>query len=255
MIHLGKIGKFTLKNSGHKLVLIIIGMLIILAGCKGAKESPPQQHDSSAVTQHREDTTVIAAIGDSITWGAMAFGERAPSGGYPAMLEAKLRAAGYDVIVQNRGIPGEKAYETNERFLRIIDGADIVLLMIGTNDIIRPEGCPEPHNCRTAKHIATMLDETLRSNAVTFVSTVTPAQPHCARSWANPPIQALNEQIYLIAHERNIKVVDNHQAILDHGGGALFSDCLHFKDEGYDVIAQQWYNTLVESNVVEKAQE
>jgi lysophospholipase L1-like esterase len=97
-----------------------------------------------------------------------------------------------------------------------------------------------------------MLDEALHSNVLPFVSTVTPAQSRCARDWANPPIQSLNEKIYTLAQERNVKIVDNHQAILDHGS-AFFSDCLHFKDEGYNVIAQQWYDTLIETNVVKKA--
>lgn len=244
-----------MKNTGHKLTLVlVIGIVFLVTGCQETQEQPPKQYDNTPVIQHRENTVVIAAIGNSITWGAMAFGERAPSGGYPAMLETKLRAAGYDVTVLNKGIPGEKAYETNNRFLDAIDGADIVLLMIGTNDIIRPEGCPEPHNCCTAEHIAAMLDNALRANVIPFVSTVTPAQSRCARSWANPPIQTLNTLIFTIAHERNVRVVDNHQAILKQGSGALFSDCLHFKDEGYGIIAQQWYNALVENDVIKKAQ-
>jgi lysophospholipase L1-like esterase len=234
-------------------LLLFIGGLCILAGCESSQESSPRHSDDSTVTPRSDSSIVITAIGDSITWGAMAFGERVPSGGYPAILEAKLRADGYDVIVRNEGIPGEKAYETRRRFISAINDADIVLLMIGTNDIIRSEDCPEPHHCRTAEHIAAMLDKASHSNVIPFVSTVTPAKSRCARDWANPPIRELNEKIYTIAQERNIKIVDNHQAILDHGG-AFFSDCLHFKDEGYGVIAQQWYNALVETNVIKKAQ-
>ena len=142
------------------------------------------------------------------------------------MLEAKLHATGYDVIVLNKGISGEKSPATDDRFLQAIDDADIVLIMIGTNDIIKPESCPEPHNCRTIEHIGSMLDKALNSKIVPVVSTITPAQSRCARSWANSPIQALNTQLYNIAHERNVRIVDNHQAILNHGGGSLFSDCL-----------------------------
>jgi lysophospholipase L1-like esterase len=222
----------------------------MLTGCQKSKEQPPQHPPK----QRSDGITVIAAIGDSITWGAMAFGEKSPSGGYPGLLETKLRAAGYNVVVFNKGIPGEKAYETHNRFLNAINDADIALLMIGTNDIIRPEGCPEPHNCQTAEHIATMMDKALNAKTVLFISTVTPAQPGCNRSWANPPIQALNEQIHTIAHERNVTLIDNHQAILEHGGGALFADCLHFKDEGYEIIAQQWYDALIESALLNKEQ-
>lgn len=234
----------------HTLLVLCIGTVVVLTGCKGSNAPSPQQRESTTVTKHSEGSTVIAAIGDSITWGAMAFGERAPSEGYPAMLEAKLQAAGYDVVVINKGNSGEKSFATDDRFLKAIEVADIALIMIGTNDIIRPESCPEPHNCRTVEHIASILDKALNSKTVPLISTLTPAQSGCARNWANSPIRKLNEQIYEIAHDRNVIVVDNHQAILDHGGGTLFADCLHFKDRGYEVISQQWYNTLVENNII-----
>jgi lysophospholipase L1-like esterase len=238
----------------RKFFLLSIGILIILTGCEGSKKSSPQQRDTTPGRQDSNGTTVIAAIGDSITWGAMAFGERAPSGGYPAILEAKLRAAGYDVVVLNKGIPGEKSFETDTRFLKVIEGADIVLILIGTNDILRPEGCPEPRHCRTVEHIAAMVEKALTANIVPLVSTVTPAQTGCNRNWANPHIQALNTQIYEMARARNVTIVDNHQAILDHGGGTLFADCVHFQDRGYEVIAQQWYNALVQNNLIKNDQ-
>ena len=55
-----------------------------------------------------------------------------------------------------------------------------------------------------------------------------------------------------MAHERNVIVVDTHQAILDHGGGTLFADCLHFTDRGYEVISQQWYTTLIENTIIKR---
>ena len=242
------------KQFVQKLLAISFAMMLILAGCKGVKKPSPQKLDQASVKQDAAGTTVVAAIGDSITWGALAFGARASSEGYPAILQTKLRTVGYDVVVLNKGIPGDKSFETDDRFLSASDGAEIALLMIGTNDIIRPEGCPEPHNCRTAEHIAAMMEKALAANLVPFVSTVTPAQPGCNRAWANPPIQVLNTQIYEVAHKRNVKIVDNYQAIMNNGSGALFADCLHFTDKGYEVIAQQWYNALVESELLKKVQ-
>lgn len=236
-------------KASASLFLLLAILISILTGCKGRQNPTPQKPENPPAAQSPEDATIIAAIGDSITWGAVAFGQRAPSGGYPALLEAKLQAAGYNVVVLNKGIPGEKAYQTNDRFQSAVEGTDIALMMIGTNDIIRSEGCPEPHHCRTAEHIEEMIVKALQAHIVPIVSTVTPAQSRCARSWANPPIQALNGQIYDLAVKRNIALVDNHKAILEYQGGRIFSDCLHFNDEGYEVIAQQWFNELTEEIV------
>lgn len=166
------------------------------------------------------------------------------------MLEAKLREAGYDVEVVNKGASGEKAYQTDERFLKTIKDADIVLLMIGFNDLTKPEQCPEPHNCRTKEHITAMLDKALNSGKIPLVSTVTPAQPGNIRDWANPAIQKLNKLIVDIAAERNVTVVDNHQAISENGSKFLFSDHAHPNDRGYEIIADQWYRALVKTGAI-----
>jgi len=200
----------------------------------------------------QQGPVVIAAIGDSLTWGALAFGPKADSGGYPAILESMLRNEGYDVVVFNKGIPGEKAYQTCERFQKAIADADIALLTTGVNDIIRPESCPEPNNCRTIEHITAMIKMASKANLPLLVSTLTPAQSRCNRSWANTPIQEINQQIVVTAQKYGVPLVDNHQAILEHGGGALFSDCLHFKDEGYRVLAMQWYNILTRTALISR---
>ena len=229
------------------LSIILFGIWII--GCERSKPEP-QQHSESQVSS--KQSVVIAAIGDSITWGALAFGEKAPSGGYPAILERQLRADGYEVVVMNKGIPGEKAYQTHERFPDAIAEVDIVLLMIGTNDIIRPEGCPEPHHCRTVKHIEAMVEQAVDANVILLLSTViSAAPPPCDRSWANSPIQALNSQIVALAQKHQIMLVDNHQALLEYGGG-IFSDCLHLTDDGYAILANHWHHILTENRVLDQ---
>lgn len=245
--------------------LLYLGLIIFCPGCQEA-ESPtsfevfderqmqetPQQpsddtYDSEIVSpQYPEGTTVIVAIGDSITYG-----QDSTLGGYPVMLEAKLLAAGYNVVVINEGIPGERSPETDDRFLEVIAGADIALIMIGTNDIVNPMGCPDPFNCQTITHIEALLDKALISKTVPIVSTVVPANPDGTYTWAEPDIQALNYMIYEIALEREVLIVDNYVAILANGGSALYSDNLHFTDQGYDVLAQEWYNAIVDNGIIE----
>jgi len=77
---------------------------------------------------------VIVAFGDSLTAG---LGVK-PEQSYPARLEAKLRAEGYDYRVVNAGVSGD----TTAGGLRRVDWAlrskpDIVVVALGANDALR----------------------------------------------------------------------------------------------------------------------
>ena len=247
----------------QKFVVLFLGIALIFTSCQNSKNpTAPKVLDESqmqtAPTQPADDTsdsqivspqypsgtTVIVAIGDSITYGTGA------SQGYPAKLEAKLRAAGYSAVVLNEGVPGEQSPETDDRFLRTIAGAQIVLLMIGINDIINPVGCSE-YACDTIGHIDSMLTKALISEIIPLVSTVTPIRAGSYFESDNWNIQALNSEIYTRAAAHKVVVVDNYTAILSQGGSILYSDSVHFNDQGYDVIAQQWYDAIVGNNLIQ----
>jgi lysophospholipase L1-like esterase len=243
-----------MKLSRNRFIITVLSIILAGIWMTGCERSKPEPQQHAVTPSPANQSIVITAIGDSITWGALAFGERAPSGGYPAILERRLQTEGYEAVVINKGISGEKAYQTRERFADAIAGADIALLMIGTNDIIRPEDCPEPHNCRTAEHIEAMVKQAGDTNVILLLSTVIPAAPPpCARSWANAPIQALNIEIVALAQKHQITLVDNHQALLEYGG-EIFSDCLHLTDDGYAILADNWYQTLIKNQLLRNIQ-
>jgi acyl-CoA thioesterase-1 len=74
----------------------------------------------------------IVAFGDSATSGWLVPRDRA----YPAQLQKRLRAKGYDVTVKNAGIPGDTAAGALKRFDMAIDpGTAICILEFGTNDL------------------------------------------------------------------------------------------------------------------------
>src|SRR5574341_1204733 len=76
----------------------------------------------------------IVAMGDSLTVG---FGVAAEES-YPALLERKLKGSGYDYMVINAGINGEKSGEALGRINEILSlHPDIVILQTGTNDGLR----------------------------------------------------------------------------------------------------------------------
>lgn len=77
-------------------------------------------------------TIRIVAFGDSATSGWLVPRDRA----YPAQLQKRLRAKGYDVTVKNAGIPGDTAAGALKRFDMAIDpGTAICILEFGTNDL------------------------------------------------------------------------------------------------------------------------
>ncbi|MBD3305733.1 hypothetical protein GF339_05080, partial [candidate division KSB3 bacterium] len=133
---------------------IVYAMLIslVLIGCSDGSSNPvatasiegsPTPTPTETPEPEVARTQKIVAFGDSITYGCQVGCGSQPSG-YPRMLNAQLQAAGYDVYVDNAGVPGEKSSQTEIRFETAIVGADIVLIMIGTNDIVNPSGCVHP---------------------------------------------------------------------------------------------------------------
>ncbi|GAK58382.1 lipolytic enzyme, G-D-S-L [Candidatus Vecturithrix granuli] len=207
-------------------------------------EEDPFDEADSIYLKGAGNAVRIVAVGDSITCG---YGSNV--GGYPTLLRKMLRRAGYNVIVENQGVPGEKTPWTYQRFPSAISGADIVLLMIGVNDIVNPSRCPDSR-CRTSYHIGLMLDIALRSGVTPLVSTVTPAKSRSSYVKYNPEIKELNSKISREASKRGVILVDNYRTIYANGGDSLFVDRLHFNDRGYKAIASAWYKALTRNKVI-----
>src|SRR5690606_390590 len=86
----------------------------------------------------KKDTHIVA-IGDSLTQGV---GDETGNGGYVGILEEKLVADNYQVSIDNFGKRGNRTDQLlkrldNEEIVRSIEKADIVLITIGANDIMK----------------------------------------------------------------------------------------------------------------------
>jgi acyl-CoA thioesterase-1 len=91
------------------------------------------QSEAAPLSQPRSKGTIVA-VGDSLTAGLGVDEEEA----YPARLEKKLRAAGYDWKVVNAGISGETSSGTLSRINWVMKlRPDIVILETGANDGLR----------------------------------------------------------------------------------------------------------------------
>ncbi len=218
-----------------------------LFAASGAKIALPLSGAAPQALPPRTGTIVIAAIGDSITYG-----KGSTQGGYVPMLEQKLRAAGYDVIVRKEAVPGERAAFTDARFYTAITGADIALIMIGTNDIVNKYACPAPGFCNASYHVGAMVNKAIQSGVRPFVSMIPPIRTSCEGFWSNYGVRQLNAQYVAVSRSRYVPLVDNYYPILRSGGDALFVDCLHFNDWGYNVIADQFFHALIAHNALHK---
>jgi len=240
----------------RKFFIIGLGLLFMLSGgCNGVTNPTAPTGSDQKVVQgnstlpsddtrdadivvHPYKTYVITAMGDSITYGDGGV----TKGGYPTMLEAKLRNAGYSVTVYNEGIPGATSGVVDSYFDWLTTGADIVLIMIGANDVTNLAWTPD----YTIGHLRSMIAKAKRSGKIPILGMVTPKATEGKLAWANPNVIQLNTQIAALAAEYQLKVADTYQAILTNGGESLFADSHHFTDQGHDVIANEFYNRIVE---------
>jgi acyl-CoA thioesterase-1 len=108
--------------------VIMLIMLQTLAGCKGDKQERPQIEEQNSAMK------TIVAVGDSLTAGQGVAEEES----YPAQLERKLQADGYNYTVVNAGVSAETSSGTLARLSWVLTmNPDIVILETGANDGLR----------------------------------------------------------------------------------------------------------------------
>ena len=113
--------------------------MLLLTGCGGAEPTPTPPPPTPSLSAAMADANsagaiTIVAMGDSLTEGTGVDLEDA----YPAQLERKLRAEGYDVSVINAGVGGETSSGARSRVQWVLTlQPDIVILETGANDGLR----------------------------------------------------------------------------------------------------------------------
>mgnify|MGYP000860917385 FL=1 len=115
-----------------KLLLILV--LLLAGGCGAAEPTPTPSSVRPTPTPAEHAGILIVAMGDSLTEGLGVDTADA----YPAQLERKLRAGGYDVTVVNAGVSGETSSGALSRVDWVLrQKPDIVILATGGNDGLR----------------------------------------------------------------------------------------------------------------------
>lgn len=213
----------------HQLKVFAAGLLILLlVSCSSGPTGP--RIDLS--------NTVIVAFGNSITAGV---GDTARPPGYPFRLEQLLRASFPNVIVLNRGVPGERTEQGVRRIDRVLtyDQPDYVLILEGVNNI------GEDLLGTVAADMEVMVQKVKASGAVPLIASLTPtAGEHIGKM---PGINGINPLIRDIASREQIAFVDLYGAFfstLDYSL-LLTEDGLHPNNGGYTLIADTWHKGLL----------
>jgi acyl-CoA thioesterase-1 len=160
-------------------------------------------------------TIHIVAFGDSATYGWLVPHKDA----YPAQLQTQLRKKGYDVAVENAGVPGDTVAGALRRFDQAIGpDTDIALVEFGTNDLRAGVSTAKLHT-RLAELIRALqarrievlviglggldLSDVAKANAVPYTQWKLPPRKYRARDGAH-----FNAQGYAIVIARMLPQVE-----------------------------------------------
>lgn len=200
-------------------------------------------------------------FGDSITggFGSSNFGNG--FAGYPPRLRDMLRGA-YGNHVQvlceqdHSWFPGGHAYTgaDNVSLAMQYHAPDTVLIMFGIVDLIDSgaTGCDD-HDCHTIEHLSSIVNQVIGYHASPYVATLTPVNPDSDRAFLQEEIDTINAQIRVMCAQMSVPLVDLDEAFEDtplelpeyfYEHPDETQDWAHFNDDGYEIIANTWYDAL-----------
>jgi lysophospholipase L1-like esterase len=183
-------------------------------------------------------------FGDSIT-----VGDGSSSGnGYRDILQARLEGHFGMALVLDGGKSGSKSNAGAKRVADEVAYArpSYTLILYGTNDW-NDLGCKIAFPCFTIDSLRSMVRSVKTAQSLPVLATIIPVNPDYEfaadrNSW----ISAMNELIRPLAQQEGAVLADLHAAFTQAGDlKRLFSDKVHPNDEGYRIIAEEYFRAIV----------
>ena len=227
----------------HKMSIGILTAGLVLSGCQKSSETEtanePQitetttanvpvavQESTSANAdkQAMSQPITILALGDSLTEGLGVD----PDDNYPAQLEAKLKAMGYEnVEVVNSGLSGETSTGLINRLDWVTQTKpDITILTVGANDAMRGlDVATIESNIRTAvKHLQDNGSEVILGGMQIY------------DNLGNDYVKSFSEIYPRVAKDMNLKLIPFFLAGVGGNPELNQADAIHPTKEGYAII-------------------
>ena len=173
-------------------LVLLFGMVWIPGGCR--KEAPPEpatsqpRSEPSAVTPADPDAPParprIVAFGDSLTVGLGLLEQEA----YPALLQRKIDAAGYEFEVINAGVSGDTSAGALRRLDWALEGdVKVLIVAFGGNDGLR--GLPVT---QMKENLSAIIDRARARNVVVILAGME-APPNFGQEYATQFRQAFRD--------------------------------------------------------------
>jgi lysophospholipase L1-like esterase len=194
-------------------------IVLVMAGCGGDEPAGPATDEPAATPDGK---VKVAALGDSITAGnplydpdpaqrdAIGFGNEPES-----QYEYWAAEASQDLVFVNCGVIGERTDEIAARLAECAEGADIVIVQGGINDIAQTLGTDPQAMSDTVAAAATNIDGMLaEAGEMGLDAAVANVLPwNNGHPAADVPIDELNAEIAEIAKRRGVPLLDFHDAL------------------------------------------
>ncbi|NLS16933.1 arylesterase [Rhizobium sp. P40RR-XXII] len=177
-------------------------------------------------------TIQLVGFGDSL----MAGYQLPPGDGFPAKLEAALKAKGLDLAVADAGVSGDTTSGGLSRIdWSVPDGTDGVILELGANDALR--GIPPE---QTEKNLETMI-ERLKGRKIPIFLVGMLAPPNMGPDYAdkfNPIYKRLADKYQLALYPFFLDGVAAHADL-------QLADGMHPNPKGVDVMVQHMLPAVI----------
>ena len=188
---------------------------------------------------------IYMAFGDSITDGDGSTDET----GYRNRLQSKLDEWFGAGRIENQAIGGTRSHEGADRIRRSLSNTDPAysLILYGTNDW-NDSHCRNDFPCFTVDSLRTMVRAAKDIHSLPVLSTIIPCNtgfdartPPSRNQW----VKAMDDLIVQMAQKEGAVVADSYTAFMAVPDfHTLFSDHVHPNDDGYDILAQVWFDAI-----------
>lgn len=230
---------------------VCLGIAFLAAtGCGGGSSSSTNSSSPNTANFDFGDNNPLkaTAFGDSITRGVLELKRRnfrlETASNYPALLQGKLQSLDPAWRVINRGVGGEETGEGVRRLPLVlsIDKPGFVLILEGTNDA---------HECRngdvTTNNLQNMVRIAKGSKLIPVIGTIPPSFRN--NPCADDIIDYVNNNLRVFANVEHVVLAEifNGMNRRELFGIALDRDPLHPNEEGYRVMADIWFQAILQA--------
>lgn len=207
-----------------------------LAGCGGNANETPASKEEQARAQVPDDGSAparprVIALGDSLTAGLGLLEQQA----YPALLQKKIDADGYEFEVVNAGVSGDTSAGGLRRLDWALEGdARVLIVALGANDGLRGLSVGEMKN-----NLARIIEQAKERKVVVILAGME-APPNYGPEYTASFRQAFQD----VAREQRVLFIPfllagvAGQATLNQGDG------IHPSSEGAAVVAETVWRAL-----------